>query len=119
MLSYSPPTADMEFVLFDVFAAETEWARMAALKETDKELALAVLAEAGKVASEVMAPLYQASDSEGAQWRDGVVTAPAGFKGGFKALAEGGWFGVAGNAEHGACLPRSRREPSHYRNCGR
>ena len=101
MLSYSPPTADMEFVLFDVFAADAEWARMAALRETDKELALAVLAEAGRVASEVMAPLYQASDSEGAQWRDGVVTAPAGFKEGFQALAEGGWFGVAGNAEHG------------------
>ena len=101
MLSYSPPIADMEFVLFDVFAAEAEWARMPALKETDRELALAVLAEAGKVASGVMAPLYQASDSEGAQWRDGVVTAPAGFKEGFKELAEGGWFGVAGNAEHG------------------
>ena len=101
MLSYSPPLADMEFVLFDVFAAETQWARMPALKETDRQLALAVLAEAGKVASEVMAPLYQASDTQGAEWRDGVVTAPAGFKEGFKALAEGGWFGVAGNAEHG------------------
>ena len=101
MLSYTPPFADMEFVLFDVFAAETEWSRMPALKETDKELALAVLAEAGKVASEVMAPLYQAGDSQGAQWRDGTVTAPAGFREAFKALAEGGWFGVAGNAEHG------------------
>jgi len=101
MLSYFPPIADMEYVLFDVFAAETQWARMPALKETDRQLALAVLAEAGKVASEVMAPLYQASDSEGAQWRDGVVTAPTGFKEGFKALAEGGWFGVAGNAGHG------------------
>ena len=101
MLNYSPPLADMEFVLFDVFDAETEWARMPALKETDRELALAVLAEAGKVASEVMAPLYQASDSEGAQWRDGAVTAPRGFREGFHALAEGGWFGVAGNAEHG------------------
>ena len=101
MLNYSPPFADMEFVLFDVFAAETEWARMPALKETDRELALAVLAEAGKVASEVMAPLYQASDSEGAQWRDGAVTAPTGFREGFRALAEGGWFGVAGNAEYG------------------
>lgn len=101
MLSYSPPLADMEFVLFDLFAADGEWARMPSLKETDKELALAVLAEAGKVASEVMAPLYQASDAEGAHWRDGTVSAPAGFKEAFAALAEGGWFGVAGNADHG------------------
>ncbi|MDE0661608.1 MAG: acyl-CoA dehydrogenase C-terminal domain-containing protein [Gammaproteobacteria bacterium] len=101
MLSYSPPLADMEFVLFEVFDAETEWARMPALKDTDKALAVAVLGEAGRVAREVMAPLYQASDAEGAHWRDGAVSAPAGFKEAFKALAEGGWFGVAGNAEHG------------------
>ena len=101
MLNYSPPLADMAFVLFDVFAAEKEWARLPDLKEADKALALAVLAEAGKVASEVMAPLYQASDAEGAHWRNGAVSAPTGFKEAFAALAEGGWFGVAGNADHG------------------
>lgn len=112
MLSYSPPLADMEFVLFDVFDGETEWARMPALRETDRELALAVLAEAGKVAREIMAPLYQASDAEGAHWHDGAVSAPAGFKEAFKALAEGGWFGVAGNAEHGGQgLPKMLTAP--------
>ena len=112
MLSYSPPLADMEFVLFDVFDAETEWARMPALRETDKALALAVLAEAGKVAREVMAPLYQASDAEGAHWHNGAVSAPAGFKEAFKALAEGGWFGVAGNPEHGGQgLPKMLTAP--------
>ena len=74
---------------------------MPALTEADKPLAMAVLAEAAKVAGEVMAPLYQASDAEGAHWRDGAVSAPAGFKEAFRALAEGGWFGVAGNADHG------------------
>ena len=101
MLSYSAPLDDMAFVLFDVFAADEDWARMPALGEADKPLALAVLGEAAKVATEVMAPLYQASDAEGAQWRDGAVSAPAGFKEAFKALAEGGWFGIAGNADHG------------------
>ena len=101
MLRYSAPLTDMSFVLFDVFSADEQWARMPALSETDKPLALAVLAEASKVAREVMAPLYQASDAEGAHWRNGTVSAPAGFKEAFKALAEGGWFGVAGNADHG------------------
>lgn len=101
MLSYSPPLDDMAFVLFDLFAAEREWARLPALRATDKALASAVLAEAGRVASEVMAPLYQAGDAEGAHWRDGAVSAPAGFKEAFRVLAEGGWFGVAGNADHG------------------
>ena len=101
MLSYSAPLDDMAFVLFDVFAADEDWACMPALGEADKPLALAVLGEAAKVATEVMAPLYQASDAEGAQWRDGAVSAPAGFKDAFRALAEGGWFGIAGNADHG------------------
>lgn len=80
MLRYSAPLTDMSFVLFDVFSADEQWARMPALSETDKPLALAVLAEASKVASEVMAPLYQASDAEGAHWLNGTVSAPAGFK---------------------------------------
>ncbi|MYA16906.1 MAG: acyl-CoA dehydrogenase [Gammaproteobacteria bacterium] len=101
MLSYSAPLDDMSFVLFDLFSADEQWARMPALTDADKPLAMAVLAEAAKVAGEVMAPLYQASDAEGAHWRDGAVSAPAGFKGAFRALAEGGWFGVAGNADHG------------------
>ena len=101
MLDYSPPLDDMAFVLFELFAAQDEWARMPALRETDKPLALAVLAEAGKIATDVMAPLYQASDAEGARWHDGEVLAPKGFKEAFRELAAGGWFGVAGNPEHG------------------
>lgn len=101
MLQYAPPVDDMAFVLFDVFDAETEWARTPAFSEVDKSLALAVLAEAGKLASDAMAPLYQSADAEGPHWQDGVVNAPAGFPAAFRALAEGGWFGVSGNPEFG------------------
>lgn len=101
MLSYSPPVDDMAFVLFDVFDAEAEWARMPAFGNVDRSLALAVLNEAGKLASEAMAPLYQSADAEGAHWHDGTVTAPSGFADAFRALAEGGWFGVSGNPSFG------------------
>ena len=101
MLHYSPPVDDMAFVLFDVFDAAAEWARTPAFKDVDKSLALAVLGEAGKLASDAMAPLYQSADAEGPHWRDGVVTAPTGFADAFRALAEGGWFGVSGNPEFG------------------
>ena len=101
MLSYSPPVDDMAFVLFDVFDAEAEWARMPAFGNVDRSLALAVLREAGKLASEAMAPLYQSADAEGAHWQDGDVRAPSGFKDAFRALAEGGWFGVSGNPRFG------------------
>ena len=107
MLSYSPPVDDMAFVLFDLFDAATAWADMPAFGNVDKSLAIAVLDEAGKLAGTAMAPLYQSADDEGAHWRDGTVTAPAGFKEAFAAIAEGGWFGVSGNPQYGGQgLPR-------------
>ena len=101
MLCYEPPVEDMEFVLFDVFHADEEWARAKGFDAVDRALAEAVLAEGGKLAKEVMAPLYQTSDAEGARWQDGRVSAPSGFKQAFQALAEGGWLGVSGDAQLG------------------
>ena len=100
MLIYAPPANDMAFVLFDVFHADAEWARMEGM-DLDADLAKAVLDEAAKLAREVMLPLYQSSDAAGARWESGVVNAPPGFKEAFAALAEGGWFGVSGEQAHG------------------
>ena len=112
MLAYSPPLDDMAFVLFDLLEADAVWARMPAFADLDKALALAVLAEGGKLAADVLAPLYQAGDAEGAHWRDGRVTAPAGFKDAFRALADGGWFGVSGNPAYaGQGLPKMLAVP--------
>ena len=99
MLTYTAPTEDMAFVLFDLFEADKHWAELPPFAEVDRELATAVLTEAGKLA-EGVAPLYQGSDA-GAQWNDGAVAAPQGFQAAFASLAEGGWFGVAGNPAHG------------------
>ena len=100
MLIYRPPADDMAFVLFDVFHADAEWAGMNDM-DVDADLAKAVLTEAGKLASDVMLPLYQSSDAAGAHWDAGVVNAPPGFKDAFAALAGGGWFGVSGAPAHG------------------
>ncbi|MYD97858.1 MAG: acyl-CoA dehydrogenase [Gammaproteobacteria bacterium] len=112
MHAYSPPLDDMEFVLFDVFDAEAEWAGMPAFAEVDRALALAVLAEGGKLAANTLAPLYQPSDEEGARWNNGTVQAPSGFGEAFRELAGGGWFGVAGNPEYaGQGLPKMLTVP--------
>ena len=100
MLTYAPPVDDMAFVLFDLFGADAQWAQLPPFAEVDRELATAVLAEAGKLAAGV-APLYQPSDVEGPQWRDGAVAAPPGFKAAFADLTSGGWLGIAGNPAHG------------------
>ena len=101
MLAYAAPLDDTAFVLFDLFEADAEWARMPPFAGVvDRALATAVLAQAGKLAQDV-APLYQSGDATGARWRAGAVAAPPGFQGAFENLAAGGWFGISGNPAHG------------------
>ncbi|MCS5567301.1 MAG: acyl-CoA dehydrogenase N-terminal domain-containing protein, partial [Pseudomonadales bacterium] len=101
MLSYAPPTKDIEFVLYDLFDAEAEWAQIPMFDSFDRDVVAAILTECGKLTRDVMAPLSQSSDEEGAHWNDGVVTAPEGFKEAYDALATGGWLGVSGNPAFG------------------
>ena len=101
MLKYQAPLQDMEFLLFDLFRIDREWADAPAFADLDADLARAVLAEAGKLASDVMAPVNQAGDDAGCRWTAGEVEAPAAFKPAYRQLAEGGWFGLSGNPAYG------------------
>jgi alkylation response protein AidB-like acyl-CoA dehydrogenase len=67
----------------------------------DADICDAVLSEAAKVATEVVAPLNQSGDS-GSIWNsDNTVTTPKGFAEAFKALSEGGWTGIGAAEEYG------------------
>ena len=101
MLEYKAPERDMEFLLFDLFRVEQEWRDIPEFADFTGDLVRAVIAEAGRVAREVMAPLNQSGDREGCRWQDGVVTAPAGFKAAYEQLARGGWLGISGNPGYG------------------
>ena len=100
MATYVPPIEDFEFLLYDVFDVENEWS-----KEHDsdlsRELVNSILNECGRVASDVMAPLSQSADEQGARWDNGQVFAPEGFKEAFKILSQGAWLGTTGNPEYG------------------
>jgi alkylation response protein AidB-like acyl-CoA dehydrogenase len=61
----------------------------------------AVLAEAGRVAAEVIAPLNRVGDQAGASFKDGVVTTAPGWKQAYDAWRKGGWNGLASPAEWG------------------
>jgi acyl-CoA dehydrogenase len=61
----------------------------------------AVLAEAGRVAAEVIAPLDRVGDQIGATFKDGVVTTAPGWKEAYRAWCEGGWNGLASPTEWG------------------
>ncbi|UUC52867.1 acyl-CoA dehydrogenase C-terminal domain-containing protein [Pseudomonas citronellolis] len=102
MNHYRAPLRDIQFLLNDVFDANAQWAVLPGLGNSlDTDTASAILEEAGKLASETLAPLNRSGDEEGAQWRDGVVSTPAGFKAAYATYAEGGWVGLSGNPDFG------------------
>ncbi len=58
------------------------------------ELIDAILEEAGKFATEVLAPLNQPGDRQGSRLVDGVVLTPDGFRDAYRDFAAGGWVGL-------------------------
>jgi alkylation response protein AidB-like acyl-CoA dehydrogenase len=61
----------------------------------------AVLDEAAKFNSEVLAPLNPEGDRHPSEWHDGEVTTTAGFKEAFQQFGSGGWQGVMHPTEFG------------------
>ena len=92
MPAYTAPTKDMQFLLHEVLKVTESGVK--GYDEIDRDFTSAVLDEAGKLASEVLAPLNQSGDQEGCRLENGVVYTPKGFKEAFEALKEGGWNGL-------------------------
>ncbi|MFC6489857.1 acyl-CoA dehydrogenase [Nitratireductor sp. GCM10026969] len=65
------------------------------------DLVEAVLREAGRFAGEEIAPLARIGDEEGARWRDGAVTMPAGWRDLYRHWREGGWNALSAPEHHG------------------
>ena len=92
MPSYTPPTKDMQFILHDVLNI-TE-SNIPGYDELEADFTSAILDEAGKLTSEVLAPLNVVGDKEGCRLENGVVYTPTGFKEAFEQVKEGGWPGL-------------------------
>ncbi|GAB1361973.1 acyl-CoA dehydrogenase C-terminal domain-containing protein [Rhodobacter sp.] len=89
MPSYTAPVADMQFLLHEVLKASAS--DLPGYGDLDTSFTSAVLEEAGKVASEVLAPLNAVGDRIGCVLENGVVRTPDGFKAAFEAMKQGGW----------------------------
>ncbi|HET8849244.1 MAG TPA: acyl-CoA dehydrogenase family protein, partial [Marinobacter sp.] len=102
MADYQAPLRDMRFVLNEVFDAPALWASLPKVAENvDPETADAILEEAGKITSGVLAPLNREADEQGCKWTEGEVTTPEGFREAYQTIVEGGWNGLGGNPEFG------------------
>ena len=105
-MSYRAPVEDMAFALRKLAGID----RLAGthFESFDDDLIDPILEEAGKLASDVLAPLNQPGDEQGAQLTGDGVVAPHGFAEAYRQFAEGGWMGLAAPVEWGGQgLPRT------------
>ncbi|WP_434617176.1 acyl-CoA dehydrogenase family protein [Tabrizicola sp. M-4] len=99
-MPYRAPLADHDFLLsqvlgFDRLAATPRFA------EATPETARAVLAEAARLCETTLAPLNRIGDKVGARLENGIVRTPPGFADAYRAIAQGGWIGMAARPENG------------------
>ncbi|MCZ4299326.1 acyl-CoA dehydrogenase [Henriciella marina] len=105
-MSYRAPVEDMAFALRQLAGI----GRLSGdhYEAFDDDLIDPILEEAGKLASDVLAPLNQSGDEQGAQLTGDGVVAPHGFAEAYRQFAEGGWMGLAAPVEWGGQgLPRT------------
>lgn len=99
MPSFTAPTKDQQFILHDVLKiSEMD---IPGFADLDRDFTDAVLTEAGKLASEVLAPLNTVGDKQGCTLENGVVRTPDGFKEAYDQMAEGGWMAMDMPEEYG------------------
>lgn len=97
---YRAPVAEISHTLKQV--ADMKQALEAGqLGDLSEDLVDAVLEEAGKFASERIAPLNRDADTIGAKLENAVVTTPPGFAETYKDWSEGGWNAISGPEEFG------------------
>ena len=107
MTDYAAPLADIRFAL-DELARLDAVAALPGCEDATPDLVAAILAEAARVAGEVLAPLNRSGDIEGSRLVDGAVRTPEGFRAAFRTFAEGGWIGLAAPRDMGGQgLPRT------------
>lgn len=99
-MSYRSPVEDFSFLFDHVidFAALRGTARF---EDASSDITQAILLEAGKMCDEVLAPLQRNGDLTPARLENGVVRTSPGYDVGYKAIAEGGWIGMAASQDAG------------------
>ena len=99
-MSYRAPVSDMAFALKHS-AGFAPALGEGLFGDLDEDVLEAILAQAGKFAAEVIAPLNVVGDRHGALFRDGVVTTPPGWKEAYRAWTDAGWNGLTAPVEWG------------------
>src|SRR5215470_11478209 len=99
-MSYRAPVGDIAFTLKHAAGLKNALAE-GIYGDLDEETVDSVLAEAGRYASDVIAPLNSVGDKFGTPFKDGIVTTPPGWKEAYTDWAAAGWNGLAAPADWG------------------
>lgn len=90
---YAPPLEDMRFLLEEVLDLGSVVGHDPHA-DVDIEVALAVLAQAGRFAADVLGPINAVGDAVGSHLVDGRVRTPPQFKDAYRHYCEAGWVGL-------------------------
>jgi len=106
MSDYHFPYKDASFLINQVLDFD-QACRDAGLEDVNSELADAILEEAGRLGSEVFAPLNEVGDKSGARLEEDGVHETPGFAEAYRQYAENGWAALtAGEQYGGQAMPR-------------
>ena len=97
---YRAPLKDIQFALDEVIG-RSALDGCPAFGDYSPDSAGSILEEAARYAEDVLDPLWQSADREGAQWSAEGVRTPQGFKQAYTQLVEGGWTTLSGPVAFG------------------
>ena len=100
MSDYRFPYKDAAFLMNDVLGFDQMCAD-AGLEDVNAELADAILEEAGRLGSEVFAPLNVVGDNKGATLGENGVQETPGFAEAYRQYVDNGWASLAGDEQYG------------------
>ena len=99
-MAYKAPVSDILFTLNHV-AGFSRHVEDGMFGDLDMATVEAILEEAGRFASEELAPLNRSGDEHGAKLKDGEVILPPGWKDAYRKFWEGGWNALPLPQAHG------------------
>ncbi|RLA31812.1 MAG: acyl-CoA dehydrogenase, partial [Gammaproteobacteria bacterium] len=101
MTAYAAPLRDMQFVYHELHGLDA-LAELPGYEEATPDIIDAVLEEAGRFCSEVLAPLNRSGDEQGCQLEaDGTVRTPDGFVDAYAQFVNAGWNTLSSAPEYG------------------
>jgi butyryl-CoA dehydrogenase len=99
-MTYRAPVAEIAFMMRHVAGLDRAIAE-GLHGDLTPDLAETILVEAGRFASDVIAPLNRVGDRHGTPLKEGTITMPPGWRDVYKAWAQAGWNALPGPVNYG------------------